>query len=49
MRRSSKWNATLDTAQRGRAAQARQRAASTEVKQLLQRNGRLTSPVAPNS
>ena len=37
MRRSRKWNATLETARRG------------EVKQLLQRNGRLTSPVAPNS
>jgi hypothetical protein len=35
MRRSRKWNATLETAQRGRAAQARQRAASREVKQLL--------------
>jgi hypothetical protein len=37
MRRSRKWNATLETAQRG------------EVKQLPQRKKCLTSPVAPNS
>jgi serine/threonine protein kinase len=36
MRRSRKWNVTLETAQRGRAAQARQRAASREVRQLVQ-------------
>ena len=36
MGRSRKWNATLATAQRGRAAQARQRAASKEVKHVLQ-------------
>ena len=36
MRRSRKWNVTLETAQRGRAAQARQRAASREVKHVLQ-------------
>jgi hypothetical protein len=49
MRRSRKWNATLGTAHRGRAAQARQRAASREVKQLLNRYKCLTSPVAPKS
>jgi hypothetical protein len=36
MRRSRKWNATLETAQRG------------EVEQLPQRNSCLTSPVAPS-
>jgi hypothetical protein len=35
VRRSRKWNATLETAQRG------------EVKRLAQWNRRLTSPVAP--
>jgi hypothetical protein len=47
MRRLRKWNATLETAQRGRAAQARQRAASSEVKHCLQQVFDL--PVAPNS
>ena len=42
MRRSRKWNATLETAQRGRAAQARQRAASKKVKHAYNRC--LTSP-----
>jgi len=47
MRRSRKWNATLETAQRGRAAQARQRAASREVKHLHGCERCLTSPAAP--